>query len=117
MSIKDFKKTRSIAIAGLGPIGIKVMEALDKGIEGLTLSAVAVANPDKPRREFEKLIHKPQILPIEALSEAADIVVECAPAILLRSIVQPFVTQGKTAIVLSAGAILNNWDLVEMAKM
>jgi aspartate dehydrogenase len=116
MSIHEVKKVKRVAIAGLGPIGIKVMEALDKGIEGLILSAVAVANPNKPRPEFEKLSRKPQILPIEDLCGVADIVVECAPASLLRSIVQPFVMQGKTAIVLSVGAILDNWDLVETAK-
>jgi aspartate dehydrogenase len=55
-------------------------------------------------------------LPIEALCEIADIVIECAPAGLLRSIVAPFVRNGKTAIVLSAGALLENEDLVELAK-
>jgi aspartate dehydrogenase len=116
MPARNFRKVQRVAIAGLGPIGIKVMEALDKGIEGLTLSAVAVGNPTKARPELERLSHKPQILPIEALAQAADIVIECAPASLLRSIIQPFVAGGKTAIVLSAGAILDHWDLVDDAK-
>jgi aspartate dehydrogenase len=42
-------------------------------------------------------------------------VVECAPAKLLRSIVAPFATSGKTAIVLSAGALLEHEDLLELA--
>lgn len=116
MPPKGLPNVQRVAIAGLGPIGIKVMEALDKGIDGLTLSAVAVGNPAKARPELEHLSRKPQILPVEALAQAADIVIECAPASLLRSIVQPFVAQGKTAIVLSAGAILDNWDLVDEAK-
>lgn len=107
---------RRVAIAGLGAIGTKVMEALDRGIDGFTLSAVAVANPAKVRPDLERLSCKPQVLPIEALEPVADIVIECAPAPLLRSIVRPFVTHGKTAIVLSAGAILDNWDLVNEAK-
>ena len=105
-----------VAIAGLGPIGIKVMQALDKGIDGLTLSAVAVGDPGKPRPELERLARKPQILPVEKLEQAADIVIECAPAAHLRSIVQPFVARGKTAVVLSAGALLEHWELVEEAR-
>jgi aspartate dehydrogenase len=116
MSIESFRNVRRVAIAGLGPIGIKVMQALDNGIDGLALSAVAVGNPNKKRPEFETLSCKPQIVQIADLSDVADIVVECAPASLLRSIVQPFLIQGKMAVVLSAGAILDNFDLIDLAK-
>jgi aspartate dehydrogenase len=56
------------------------------------------------------------VLPIEGLSGVADIVIECAPSKLLRSIVAPFVSSGKTAIVLSAGALLDHEDLIELAE-
>lgn len=105
-----------VAVAGLGPIGIKVVEALDRGIDGLQLAAVSVQNPGKHRERLAKLAKPPAILPIAALAETADIVVECAPSQLVRSIVAPFVTNGKTAIVLSAGALLDNDDLIELAK-
>src|SRR5207248_2380338 len=36
-----------VAIAGLGSIGTRIATALDQGIEGLTLSAVAVRDPAK----------------------------------------------------------------------
>jgi aspartate dehydrogenase len=105
-----------VAIAGLGPIGTKVAQALDRGIDGLVLTAVSVQNPEKHRSWLGKLAAPPAVLPIEQLSEAADIVIECAPGKLLRSIVAPFVTKGKTAIVLSAGALLENEDLIALAK-
>jgi aspartate dehydrogenase len=105
-----------VAIAGLGPIGTKVAEALDQGIDGLVLTAVSVQNPEKHLNWLGKLATLPAVLPIEQLSEVADIVIECAPGRLLRSIVAPFVTKGKTAIVLSAGALLENEDLIELAK-
>ena len=105
-----------VAIAGLGPIGMKVAQALDRGIDGLVLTAVSVQNPEKHQSWLGKLTAPPAILPIEQLSEAADIVIECAPGKLLRSIVAPFVTKGKTAIVLSAGALLDNEDLIALAK-
>ena len=107
---------RRVAIAGLGPIGIKVMQALDQGIAGLTLAAVAVGDPSKPRPEMERLTRRPPIVLIAALEPAADMLIECAPAAHFRAIVEPFVARGKTAVVLSAGALLENYDLVEIAR-
>jgi aspartate dehydrogenase len=105
-----------VAIAGLGAIGRKVAEALDRGIDGLALAAVSAQHPEKHRSWLAGLTTRPKIVPIEALCDVADIVVECAPGKLVRSIVAPFVKSGKTAIVLSAGALLDNEDLVEVAK-
>src|ERR1700731_3073319 len=105
-----------VAIAGLGPIGKKVAEALDRGIDGLVLAAVSAQHPEKHRDWLGNLKTQPAVLPIEQLSDAADIVIECAPARLVRSIVAPFVESGKTAVVLSAGALLDNEDLIVSAK-
>lgn len=105
-----------VAIAGLGPIGKGAAEALDQGIDGLALAAVSAQNPEKHHNWLGRLKSKPAVLPIEGLADVADIVIECAPAILLRSIVAPFVSTGKTAIVLSAGALLENEDLIDVAK-
>jgi aspartate dehydrogenase len=105
-----------VAVAGLGPIGKRVVEALDRGMNGLVLTAVSVQNPEKHRSWLAGLKTPPAILPIEALSDVADMVVECAPSKLVRSIVAPFVGSGKTAIVLSAGALLENDDLIELAR-
>jgi aspartate dehydrogenase len=52
-----------------------------------------------------------------ALEAHADLVVECAPAHLFRSIVEPFLEVGKTAIVLSSGALLDNEDLIDLARV
>jgi aspartate dehydrogenase len=116
----DLSKSRPaplrVAVVGLGAIGTKVVEALDRGIDGLVLAAVSVQNPAKHQAWLANLKKPPAILPIEALSEVADLVIECAPGKLLKSIVAPFVTSGKTAIVLSAGALLGHDDLIELAK-
>jgi aspartate dehydrogenase len=105
-----------VAVVGLGAIGMRVVEALNRGIDGLVLAAVSVQNPEKHRGRLTSLMRTPAILPIEALADIADIVIECAPAKLLRSIVTPFVSRGKTAIVLSAGALLENEDLIDLAR-
>ena len=105
-----------VAIAGLGPIGTRLAKALDQGIDGLELAAVSAQNIDKHKDWLAKLKKPPAALPIEALSEDADIVVECAPSRLVRSIVAPVVSRGKTAVVLSVGALLENDDLIALAK-
>ena len=108
--------TCRVAIAGLGPIGTKVAQAIDDGIDGLVLSAVSAQTIDKHRGWLDGLKSAPAALPVEQLADAADIVIECAPSRLVRSIVAPVVSRGKTAIVLSAGALLENADLIELAR-
>ena len=114
--LKSSRTDLRVAVAGLGPIGTKVAEALDRGIDGLVLVAVSAQNPEKHKRWLSRLTGTPAILPIDQLSGVADIVIECAPSKLVRSIVAPFVGSGKTAVVLSAGALLDNEDLIELAK-
>jgi aspartate dehydrogenase len=105
-----------VAIAGLGAIGTEVAKALDAGIDGLELVAVSAANIDKHRGWLDKLGKVPAALSIEALADAADIVIECAPSKFVRSIVAPVVSRGNTAVVLSVGALLVNEDLIALAK-
>jgi aspartate dehydrogenase len=114
--LKSRRADLRVAVAGLGAIGTKVAKALDQGIDGMVLAAVAAKDPEKHRNWLAKLTKPPAVLPIEALSEAADLVIECAPGNLLRSIVAPFVENGKTAVVVSAGALLDHEDLIELAK-
>lgn len=105
-----------VAIAGLGSIGSKIATALDQGIEGLVLSAVAVRESAKHQAFLNGLRRPPQILPIDQLGDAADIVVECAPSSQLRAIVEPAVKRGRSAVVVSVGGLLDNFDLVDLAR-
>src|SRR3984893_1377877 len=115
-SSKNVRQELKVAVAGLGAIGTKVVKALDHGIEGLVLTAVSAQNAEKHHAWLRALTKAPAVVPIEALADVADIVVECAPSKLVRSIVAPVVTSGKCAVVLSVGALLENDDLIELAK-
>ena len=116
MNSKNPRPELKVAVAGLGAIGTRVVKALDRGIEGLVLTAVSIHNVEKHRGWLSELKTIPAVLPIEALADAADIVVECAPSKLVRSIVAPVITSGKCAVVLSVGALLENDDLIELAR-
>jgi aspartate dehydrogenase len=105
-----------IAIAGLGAVGLKLAEALDRGIPGCVLAAVSANDLSKAAKRLSHLKHPPLVVTLGELEPLADIVVECAPAKLLPEIAEPFLRAGKTAIVLSAGAILTNGNLVSLAR-
>src|SRR5262249_48729146 len=60
--------------------------------------------------------HPAPVLPLARLAEAADIVIECAPAVHLRELAEPALAAGRTLITLSCGALLDNFDLVDLAR-
>jgi aspartate dehydrogenase len=111
------KKNIRVAIAGLGAVGLKLASALHAGVPGLTLVAVSAHRTGPARERLAKLGVDAPVLPIGELEPLADLVVECAPAALLSSIARPFLEKGKSAMVLSAGALLANMDLVDLARV
>jgi aspartate dehydrogenase len=107
---------RRVAIAGFGAIGRVVAEALDRGLDGLALAAVAARDVARAEQAMAGFAHPVPVLPLSGLADVADIIVECAPAALLRDIAEPALAAGRTLIVLSCGALLDNFDLVDLAR-
>jgi aspartate dehydrogenase len=110
------KAALRVAVAGLGAIGLKLVEALDRGIPGCVLAAVSANDRGKAAARLTHLGCPVPVVSLDELEPLADIVVECAPAKLLPDIAEPFLRAGKTVIVLSAGAILTNEHLVELSR-
>lgn len=106
---------RRVAIAGLGAVGLKLAQALDDGIPGYELSAIAARDLVSAKDRLSFLKHKVAIVPIDQLEALADIIVECAPAEMLSEIAKPFLQAGKLVVVLSCGALLANEHLIELA--
>src|ERR1700709_1191066 len=105
-----------VAVAGLGAIGLKVAEALDRGIPGCVLAAISANDRSKAAKRLSHLACPVPVVTLAELEPLADIVVECAPAKLLPDIAEPFLRAGKTVMVLSVGAILSNEHLVDLAR-
>jgi aspartate dehydrogenase len=108
--------TLRVAIGGFGAIGKVVASRLDEGIDGLTLAAVAARDAARAEAAMEGFRHKAPVLPLDQLWQCADVVVECAPAAVLRELAEPALSQGRTVMVLSCGALLDNFDLVDLAR-
>lgn len=105
-----------VAVAGLGAVGRKVAAVLDDGFPGYELAAVSVRRPQRSQEFLSGLRNAPPVLPLSDLADVSDIVVECAPAAVLAELALPVLSAGKELIVLSSGALLDNWDLVEEAE-
>ena len=108
--------TLRVAIGGLGAIGKVVARRLDRGIDGLTLTAVAARDVPRAEAAMAGFARKVPVVPLAQLWEHADIIVECAPAAVLRELAEPALAHGRIVLVLSCGALLDNLDLVDLAR-
>jgi aspartate dehydrogenase len=108
--------TLRVAVGGFGAIGKVVADALDRGIEGLSLSAVSARDTARAEAAMAGFMKPVPVLPLGRLWEEADIVVECAPAKHLRDLAEPALAHGRIVITLSCGALLDNFDLAELAR-
>ncbi|HEX5453625.1 MAG TPA: aspartate dehydrogenase [Stellaceae bacterium] len=105
-----------VAIAGFGAIGRVVAAALDRGLDGLALAAVSARDRARAEAAMAGFARPVPVLPLARLGDAAEIVIECAPAAVLREIAEPALSAGRTLMVLSCGALLDNFDLVQLAR-
>lgn len=105
-----------VAIGGFGAIGKVVAQRLDHGIEGLTLAAVAARDAARAAAAMAGFARPAPVVPLTYLWEHADIIVECAPAAVLRDLAEPALGHGRTVMMLSCGALLDNFDLVDLAR-
>ncbi len=108
--------TYRIAIAGLGAIGLKVARALDAGaIPGLSLVAVSARDVEKARANLAGFKAMPAIVPLDALPQHADVVVECIPAAHFETIARATIDAGRIFMPLSVGQLLKHMALVDRA--
>jgi aspartate dehydrogenase len=107
--------TMTVAIAGLGAIGLPLARALDAGIDGLRLIAVSAGDQDKARRTVAGFANPPRVTDAAGLAEA-NIVVEAAPAAVFDAIAIAAIDAGRVFVPSSVGALLTRMALVERAR-
>lgn len=106
----------TVAIAGLGAIGAHLARALDQGVDGLRLTAIAARDHEKARRTMAGFSRQPEIVPLAALAEMADVVVEAAPATVFEEVASTAIARGRIFVPSSVGALLPRMHLVEQAR-
>ncbi|MEM6906465.1 MAG: hypothetical protein AAF568_11270, partial [Pseudomonadota bacterium] len=106
----------SIGIAGLGAIGMKVAETLDREeLPGMGLTAVAASTPERAAEKTAGLRTPPRAVAATDLAAHADIVIECAPKAIFAPLARSVIEAGRTFMPLSCGALLDEPDLIARA--
>ena len=105
-----------VAIGGFGAIGKVVARRLDEGIDGLVLTAVAARDVARAEDGMAGFACRVPVVPLSQLWQYADIVIECVPAAVLRELAEPALSHGRMVMLLSCGALLDNFDLVDLAR-
>ncbi|MBC4016200.1 aspartate dehydrogenase [Siccirubricoccus deserti] len=106
----------TVAIGGLGAIGAHLARALDAGVEGLRLTAIAARDQEKARRLIAGFRSTPLLVDLRGLAEHADIVVEAAPAAVFEQMAEAAIGRGRIFIPSSVGALLPRMHLVARAR-
>ncbi len=107
----------TLAIAGLGAIGLRVTMAVGRGeVPGIRLTAVSANDRARAAARLAGLASPPAVVPLAELAGLADIIVECAPAAVFAEVAGAAIEQGRVFMPLSAAALLNHMDLAERAK-
>ncbi len=107
--------TLTVAIGGLGAIGMQLARALDRGVDGLRLVAVSARDKERARANVAGFAAPPEVVELADLARA-DVVVEAAPASVFEQIAIPALEQGRIFVPSSVGALLPRMHLVELAK-
>ena len=105
-----------IGLAGLGAVGLDVARRIEAGIPGLALAAVSVRDVEKAKRNLAAVGSRIPVMAAEELVQSCDLVVECLPPALFRSVALSVIEPGKLFMPLSVGQLLENWDLVDRAR-
>ena len=107
----------TVALAGLGAIGLRVARAIDEGaVPGFRLTAVSARDRERARERLARLERVPEVVGLGDLATRAEVVVECAPAAVFAEVARPVIEAGGTLMPLSVGTLLNHMDLVERAR-
>ena len=109
-------RTFTVAIAGLGAIGLKVANAVDAGeVMGVSLVAVSAGNLEGAASKVARFQKPPRVIAAGELAKYADIIVDCAPGSVLPEVAGPAIAAGRIYMPLSVGALLNHMELVDQA--
>ncbi|MDP6352398.1 MAG: aspartate dehydrogenase [Alphaproteobacteria bacterium] len=106
----------TVAVAGLGAIGMAVARRLDEGVPGLRLTAVSARDQNRARDRVGDFRDPPAVAAAAALAEYGAVVVECAPAAVFETIAEPALRAGRILVPASVGALLARPDLIDLAS-
>lgn len=110
-------KLKKIGIIGCGAIGTEIAIAVDKRDINVVLHSCYDIDKNKYNELLKKLTNiKPKFLFAEKLVKDVDLVIECAKKDAVEEIFKLALKYNKDIMFLSAGGVLENYNLVEEAR-
>lgn len=109
-------RTTRFVLAGFGNVGRQVARAIlaDPG-DDLEIAALAVRNHDSAKKAAEDIGLDVPIISAEDVPGQARVLVECATFEAFRTVTEPSLRAGSHVIVVSAGGLGANLDLLDVA--
>ena len=105
-----------VALAGFGTVGQELARRLAAGaIPAVRLTAIAARDLDRARAHSAALEPRPLVVPVAALPEHADVVVECATGDALPEIARATLGAGKLLVPVSVGGLAAHPEVLEWA--
>jgi aspartate dehydrogenase len=105
-----------IGIAGMGAVGLRVAQELDRGgIPGCTLAGFSARNADRAAQFNAQLTTAVPHYGLADLAQHCDMVIEALPPSLFNDLAVAVLQAGKTLVVLSASQLLGRQDLLDLA--
>lgn len=106
-----------VSLGGLGAIGSEIARRVAAGLPGVRLTAVSARDTARAARVLTQLgLTGVSVVALPELPAHADVVVECVPREAFEQIAIPALQAGRELIVLSAGALLDHPELIELAR-
>lgn len=105
-----------VGIVGLGAIGREIAMRISDSLPQYEVAAVATGRRQRAMRFLHEKDIQAEVVEVLEISQRCDLVIECAPASVFRDAVRPAVQMGKRVVILSVGALLENWDIVDLAR-
>ena len=105
-----------VGIVGFGSIGFDVAQRIDQGIENFKLIGVSSRTKENVLKKITSFKLKPEVLELEELCIKSDIIIDCAPKVAFKKILQNCLLNQKPLITISGSGILDNFELVKNAN-
>jgi aspartate dehydrogenase len=105
-----------IGIAGMGAIGLRVAQELDRGgIPGCELAGICARNADRAAEANATLSQPVPVYDLSEIANHCDVIIETLPPQLFMDLATPVVQAGKELVVLSASQLLGQDALFDLA--
>jgi len=106
----------SLGIVGCGTLGRAILEAATRGEIPYTVAGVASRTAATAQAYLATLPDPPPYLPLAALVERADLLVEAAGQPVVPELARAAFAAGKDLLVISGGALLEHPELLDEAR-